>query len=104
MEAKKNPYLARLLAAVALITAGVVMVVAVGAAVSTDESANDGQQAKNRPAKTKPKTRKKVYEVKSGDSLTAISEQTGIPVERLERLNPGLDPQTLQPGQKLKLR
>lgn len=104
MQDKKTSYFARLLAVVALITAIVVMVVAIGAATSTDEGSNGEKQTKNRPVQTQPRTKKKVYKVQSGDSLTVISEKTGVPVERLERLNPGLDPQTLQPGQKLKLR
>src|SRR4051794_34498626 len=32
-----------------------------------------------------------VYVVKSGDTLGGIAEKTGVPVERLQELNPGLD-------------
>lgn len=44
------------------------------------------------------------YVVKSGDTLAAIAEKTGVPVERLQDLNPDLDPQALVSGQKIKLR
>ena len=44
------------------------------------------------------------YTVKAGDSLTSISVKTGIPVTTLEQLNPSLDPNTLQTGQRLRLR
>ncbi|MBK5230423.1 MAG: LysM peptidoglycan-binding domain-containing protein [Thermoleophilia bacterium] len=44
------------------------------------------------------------YRVKSGDSFAAISETTGVGVDKLLELNPGIDPRALQPGQKLKLR
>ena len=46
----------------------------------------------------------KTYTVKSGDTLGSISEKTGIPVEKLQELNPELDPQQLVSGQKIKLR
>jgi LysM repeat protein len=46
----------------------------------------------------------KNYTVKSGDTLGSISEKTGIPVEKLQELNPELDPQQLVSGQKIKLR
>lgn len=47
---------------------------------------------------------KKRYTVKPGDTLIAISEQTGVPVEQLQALNPDIDPQALSSGQRLKLR
>ena len=45
-----------------------------------------------------------VYAVKTGDTLGSIAEKTGIPVEKLQELNPELDPQALVSGQKIKLR
>ena len=44
------------------------------------------------------------YTIKSGDTLGAIAIKTGVSVSTLEDLNPGLDPQGLVAGQKLKLR
>ncbi len=44
------------------------------------------------------------YTVKRNDTLGAIAEKTGVEVERLQELNPQLDPQALIAGQKLKLR
>jgi LysM repeat protein len=52
----------------------------------------------------KPAHRSNVYVVKSGDSLSAISARTGVPVATLESLNPGIDPNALQTGQRLTLR
>ncbi len=45
-----------------------------------------------------------MYVVKSGDSLSAISAKTGVAVATLESLNPGVDPNALQTGQRLTLR
>jgi LysM repeat protein len=42
--------------------------------------------------------------VKTGDSLATIAQKTGVTVERLQELNPQLDPQALVSGQKIKLR
>lgn len=49
-------------------------------------------------------TGRSTYTVKSGDSLSLIAEKTGVPVEELVQLNPGVDPQSLRTGQKLKLK
>ena len=45
-----------------------------------------------------------VYVVKEGDTLEEIADKTGVPVERLEELNPGLDQFQLTEGQRIKLR
>ena len=44
------------------------------------------------------------YTVKTGDTLAAISEAQGVPIERLQELNPDLDPQALVSGQKIRLK
>jgi LysM repeat protein len=59
-----------------------------------------GQAKQGGGSKPTPKS----YEVQSGDTLNAISGKTGVPVGRIERLNPGVDPQILIAGEKLKLR
>lgn len=46
----------------------------------------------------------KSYEVQSGDTLTSIARETGVPVAVIVKLNPGVDPQILVSGEKLKLR
>jgi LysM repeat protein len=46
----------------------------------------------------------KAYEVQSGDTLTSIAHETGVPVAVIVKLNPGVDPQILVSGEKLKLR
>jgi LysM repeat protein len=42
--------------------------------------------------------------VKLNDTLGLIAQKTGVPVERIEELNPELDPQNLIVGQRIKLR
>ena len=47
---------------------------------------------------------KRVYVVKPGDSLSAIAIKTKVSVGELETLNPKVNPNALQAGQRLKLR
>ena len=44
------------------------------------------------------------YTVQAGDTLGSIAEETEVSVERLRELNPGLDPQVLSTGQRIRLR
>lgn len=46
----------------------------------------------------------RIYIIKPGDSLSIIGTKTGIPVAKLQALNPEIDPQALISGQKIKLR
>lgn len=46
----------------------------------------------------------KSYEVQSGDTLTSIAQETGVPVAIIVKLNPGVDPQILIAGERLKLK
>jgi LysM repeat protein len=54
--------------------------------------------------KAKKKKKAKTYTVKPGDTLSAIAERTKLTQEEILDLNPDLDPSTLAPGQKIKLR
>ena len=42
--------------------------------------------------------------VQNGDTLISIAHETGVPVAKIQRLNPEVDPQILISGEKLKLR
>jgi LysM repeat protein len=53
---------------------------------------------------TEPRVSGTFYTVKTGDTLAAIAETVGVPVDRLLELNPDLDPQALVSGQKIRLR
>ena len=46
----------------------------------------------------------KVYVVQPGDILSRIATKTGVSLSTLESLNPTLDPNSLQAGQRLRLR
>ena len=61
--------------------------------------AEEGARTTSTTSSDGPRT----YTVRGGDNLGAIAERTGVPVDRLQELNPTVDPQALTVGQKLKL-
>jgi LysM repeat protein len=44
------------------------------------------------------------YVVKPGDSLSGIAAKTGVSMATIEALNPSVNPNTIQPAQRLRLR
>jgi LysM repeat protein len=102
--------IARLLAPLALIVFLVVLVaVVLGSGVIGDDPGSDTASTRE-PATTdttpakKQKAAPRNYTIKANDTLSAIAAKTGTTVERLQELNPELDPQGLVAGQKIKLR
>lgn len=103
---------ARLLAPAALLAFALAFV----AVVAASGVAGGDDEKRARPATTGPSTTQEaelgppkrrmraVYTVELGDTLGEISAKTRVDVETLEELNPELDPVTLNPGQKIKLR
>lgn len=93
---------ARFLAPLALIAAivGVAIVVAASRPGGTT-TARSVDQPIHRAHAAKP--RKRFYVVQSGDNLTVIATKTGVGLDRLQSLNPGVDPQALHVGERLKL-
>jgi LysM repeat protein len=53
--------------------------------------------------KKSTKKKRKTYTVKSGDTPSGIAEKYDLTLQELLELNPELDPQTMAPGQKIKL-
>jgi LysM repeat protein len=60
------------------------------------------RQAGHKPSHHRPA--RKSYTVKPGDTLSQISQATGVSVSAILRLNHGLNPNALQTGQSLRLR
>jgi LysM repeat protein len=48
--------------------------------------------------------KRRFYVIKPGDSLSTISVKTRVPIATLEALNPSVDPNALQTGQRIRLR
>ena len=46
----------------------------------------------------------KTYTVQVGDTLGGIADKTGVPLDRIETLNPNVDPHAMVTGQKIRLK
>ena len=107
MNERSSSTLSRLIAPLALAAAAVVLVIVVTS--SLDLSGDGNGSVTPAPAtevdeQQLPADLPKRYEVKPGDSLSTIAEDTGVPVDVLAGLNPDIDPQALAPGDRVKLR
>jgi LysM repeat protein len=69
-----------------------------GTPASASPTATAAEQTKK-----SSKRKRRSYTVKSGDTPSGIAEKAGISLDTLMQLNPDLDPQTLAPGQRIRL-
>ena len=102
---------ARLLAPLALVAFALALFLVVSSTTKDDGNtpgARDTAQPtqSNTPDGKAEKKRKvpRSYTVKTGDTPSGIAEKVNVPLEQILELNPDLDPQTLTPGTKIKLR
>jgi LysM repeat protein len=108
---------ARILAPIALVVFGIVVLIILTTAGGSDKSSSKSgpTRAEQRDLRLKKERARQaqrqstalskgVYIVKTGDTLGDIAVRTGVPVEKLQELNPNLDPQALVSGQRIKLR
>jgi LysM repeat protein len=105
----------RLLAPVALAVAFLAVVLVIsssGGSSSSQDAATTATTAKpaaKKPGKAAAKKKSagagaKTARVGAGDTLGAISQRTGVPVSRLQQLNPGLNASALTVGETVKLK
>ena len=101
---------ARFLAPLALVAVAIALFMVVSSSLNDTETPSTQKQSSGQPTASpngKGKKQKKGprrYRVKNGDTPSSIAEKTGVPLDEIMRLNPDLDPQTLSPGQRIKLR
>lgn len=100
--ADRNP--ARLAAPLALLMAGVAVAVVIQASRPSSPSTapsvtRTALTHRVRHVRSPPRS----YVVRAGDTLSTIAAKTGVSLATIQRLNPGIDPQALQTGQRLKL-
>ena len=113
MRRRRSP--ARWLAPLALVACAVAVYTVVNATLlSSDEPARTSSTSKptaksstvsqrSKSGKRRTTRRRRSYIVKSGDTLSSISVKTGVSLERIQALNPKLDSNSLQTGQRVKL-
>ena len=107
-KASFGRWLVRLLAALAVIGAALaVLLVVTGSDVSTERK---GDNRANREAPKEPEEKKdaeeppETYVVQPGDTIDGRAAQFGVTPERIQELNPDIDPQALPSGATLELR
>lgn len=121
MDTRRRRSPLRILAPVALIAFGVALALLISDANKTGggggTSSNQAEKARDLGSSTTSSRRdrarrraarnrlpKRIYVVQDGDTLGSIAEKTGVSVEKLQALNPGLDQFSLQTGQRIKIR
>lgn len=99
---------ARFAAAAALAVALVVVLIVLAGLLSNGDGGSSGGVPDNGTSSdgsgSRPISGPATYTIKEGDTLSAIADETGVSIARIEDLNPGLDPQAITPGQKIRLR
>jgi LysM repeat protein len=100
---------ARWLAPLALVTVAVAVYAVVDNTLLKDDTSSNGSTTtqQSKPAKkttaSKKSRKRRMYTVRSGDTLSAIAVKTGVSLDTLQRLNPKLDADTLHAGQRVRL-
>jgi hypothetical protein len=98
------------LALVAVVITTVVVVATVNGGGGSGEKADGGSsklsqaERRRRRARRLARAERTTYTVRQGDTIEVIAERTRVAKDQIIRLNPTLDPQALQPGQRIKLR
>ena len=94
------------LAVCAIAFFGVILASSGGEDDREDERRENTSRAKRPASKRAPagNPNAATYTVKTGDTQAGIASKTNVPVERIQELNPELDPQTLIVGQRIRLR
>jgi LysM repeat protein len=70
---------------------------------SVEQPRSGSSSSSKRSTSKKKDAGGRTYTVKPGDTLGGIAEKTGVPLSELQALNPDLDAQALQTGEKVKL-
>lgn len=73
-------------------------------ATSTSKTTATSKKAAPKAATKKDVAEGKTYTVQVGDTFGGIADKTGVPLDRLEELNPAVDAHAMTVGQKIKLK
>jgi LysM repeat protein len=96
---KRTSWIPRILAPLALVAVVIAVFVIVNGSIGDDSGGGD---TTTKTTEKKGEIPKK-YVVQPGDSISSIAEEFDISTDRIQRLNPDVDPQALNAGQVLKL-
>jgi LysM repeat protein len=102
--------IARLVAPAAFLLAVTGVVLLVRSSLRSSEPATrtattvSTKQTAGSPARPRPDAAKSYYLISSGDTLGAIADRFGTTVDDLLKLNPGIEPTALRPGEQIRVR
>ncbi|MGI9184633.1 MAG: LysM peptidoglycan-binding domain-containing protein [Solirubrobacteraceae bacterium] len=102
MVAKSARFLAPI--ALAAVAVGIYLIVHSGLATHTPTTTPTSSQLLGGPHRHRGRRIPRFYTVQGGDTLSQISVRTKVSILRLTELNPGISPNSLQTGQRLRLR
>jgi LysM repeat protein len=102
MVAKSARYMAPI--ALAAVAVGTYLIVHNGLATHQPPATHSTQILSGGSGRHRARRTAKFYVVKPGDTLSQISTRTHVSVFRITTLNPNLSPNSLQTGQRLRLR
>jgi len=110
-------WIARLAAPLAFFFAATVLVILVQRALESDAgeagtNSTSTEEVDTGPVTTSPNQptalpracRKALYVVRSGDTLESIAAKCEVPLSDMLELNPDIDPLTLNPGDRIRIR
>ncbi len=101
-------WIARILAVLAVAGAAIALFLVISGSMESDEKGSGKKAAtEQKQEQEKPDESKETpdsYVVQPGDSLGSIAVKVGVSVERIEELNPQIDPQAVPSGATLKLK
>jgi LysM repeat protein len=117
VEIPRRAELARFLAPAAFLLALTIAVLLVRAGLGSGDGNGQGttpltglvtERTSTTPTTTRTSTRttpsaKRFYTIQSGDTLATVALKFGTTTEKLLALNPGIDPQSLTVGQKVRV-
>jgi LysM repeat protein len=90
-------------ARIARVAAPVAFLVAITIAVLVVRSGLRDDAPAPGPAATAPRAGATTVVVRAGDTLVAIARSSGTTVDAIIRLNPGIDPEALRVGQRVRV-
>lgn len=71
---------------------------------TSQDAADKEQREKKQREERRERRKRETYTVQPGDTPSGIAEETGVSLEKLEELNPDLDPQSLNVGDEIRIR
>ena len=113
---ERQPWVARVLAPLAFFAAVTILVLLVNSSLTAETDGDSagpppppaatgsGETTGGGTTTTVPRAQRRFYRIRSGDTLEALAERFDTTVDDLLSLNPGIDANSLTPGQRIRIK